>query len=330
MWKSIAVRHRIKQAVAPQRHQVVSSKPIKREAVAADPKAPANLLRMLAKDDNPDVRRAVASNPNTPLEVLWPLAKDHPKAVISNSSLRLHIATDLAVLPNAPETSLQALFTQEEAPTSWLRWGSEHGNWWVRQVVAANPSTPSEALSKLAEDKDSRGSSRVRKAVARNPAVPLPALQCLATDADAGIRKIVAENSAASEVVAFLCKAGANRKLQKVGDDPKPLTQAEQERLMTWGPYGRWLLAVHPGTSSEDLAALSTDENENVREAVAKNPSAPHHVLQKLTNDSEWRVRAAVAENSSASGKLLKQLISDRDPFVYQAARSNPNAPKDM
>ena len=301
-----------------------------RKAVAAHPRAPANFLRELAEDDNPAVRRAVASNPNTSLEVLWTLAKDHPKAVMSNSSFRLRIATNLSILPNAPEASLQALFTQEEAPTSWLRWGSEHGSWWVCQVVAANPSTPPEALSKLAEDKDSWGSSQVRKAVARNPAAPLPALQWLATDADAGIRKIVAENSAASEVVAFLCRAGANRKLQKVGCDPNPLTQAEQERLMTWGPYGRWLLAVHPGTSSEDLAVLSTDANDNVREAVANNPFTSQSMLQKLATDSKWSVRAAVAGNPSASRKLLKQLTSDRDPFVQQAARSNPNASQDM
>ena len=117
------------------------------------------------------------------------------------------------------------------------------------------------------------------------------------------------------------CGAGADVELQEVGRAPEALTLAEQERLLTWGPYARQLLAVHPDTLRRILEHLVEDENPRVRADVANSPSAPESALQRLTRDSAWRVRAAIAENPSAPKELLEQLASDHDPFVQKAAR---------
>jgi hypothetical protein len=175
--------------------QASSPDPEKRKAVAASDAAPAAMLRALAEDEHPDVRRAVAANPNTPLEVLWALAEEMPETVATNRALRLTVTADPGVLAQAPVDPLCALLAEEAVPEAWLQWGSRQEGWdyrEVRQAVASNPSTPPEALEKLAED----SVSDVRRAVASNPAAPAEALERLAGDLSGPVRLKVARNAA--------------------------------------------------------------------------------------------------------------------------------------
>ena len=248
-----------------------------RQAVAADPKAPAALLRKLAGDDDPAVREAVAATPNAPLEMLWALAEEYPEVVVENPALRLTVAADLNTLETAPLKAIEVLLKQEQVPTPWLRWGSKHGEWDLHQAVACNPQAPSDLLRQLAKD-----SWSVREAVARNPSTSVELLEQLAAGkwsrmSESGLRKAVAEHpSAPTEALELLRRAGADAKLEKVGCDPEPLTDAEQERLLDWGPYARRLLAAHPDTTPEQLEQLAAYDDLDPSEAV---PGRPHAIL---------------------------------------------------
>ncbi len=60
----------------------------------------------------------------------------------------------------------------------------------VRRVVAGNPNTPKQVLTRLGDDR----SEAIRRAVAENPKTPVDMLKKLAYDRDGDVRLAVAEN----------------------------------------------------------------------------------------------------------------------------------------
>jgi hypothetical protein len=72
-----------------------------------------DILRLLSEDDSGDVREAVADNPRTPAEVLTALSGD------SASSVRMAVAENL----KTPEASLERLATDK---VNYVRWGVAH------------------------------------------------------------------------------------------------------------------------------------------------------------------------------------------------------------
>ena len=56
---------------------------------------------------------------------------------------------------------------------------------------------------------------------------------------------------------------------------------------------------------------MSRDENPNIREEVAVNPSTHPKLLEKLSNDEDMWVRKAVAYNRSAPRKILERLSQE-------------------
>ena len=76
-------------------------------------------------------------------------------------------------------------------------------------------------------------------------------LEQLAADGYWRVRKVVAQHpQAPTEALNLLRRAGADRKLREIGHAPESLTGAERERLWSWGPYGRQLLAAHSDTNA--------------------------------------------------------------------------------
>lgn len=119
----------------------------------------------------------------------------------------------------------------------------------VRAMVAANPSTPSEALGGLV-DLAARPHARVRAAVAANPATPAAALERLSGDFEWRVRRDVAAN---------------------------PSTGLEGLRRLGAGP----------------------DPDPEVRWQVASNPSTPPDVLRRLRPaDAEWGFRVQRASQA--------------------------------
>ena len=97
-------------------------------------------------------------------------------------------------------------------------------------------------------------------------------------DGASEIREEATKNPNMSEdLLALLLKAGATGNLQDVDEKqlPELLTISERHYLLELGPYGRMLVATHPGTPPDQLCILAGDENGAVRGQVAYNPSVP-------------------------------------------------------
>jgi len=85
-----------------------------------------------------------------------------------------------------------------------------------------------------------------------------------------------------------------------------------------------------PSTSSEVLKQYSTDDNWEVRKAVASRQTTPGHLLIKLASDPEYKVRAAVAHNLRAPRKALLPLINDSSSDVRLALAHCGYTPPDI
>ena len=80
----------------------------------------------------------------------------------------------------------------------------------------------------------------------------------------------------------------------------------------------------------EVLAKLADNENSDVRERVAENPSTPLEALAKLANDARWDIRQNVVRNPSVSSELLAKLANDEIRMVRHAVAKNPSTPPEV
>ena len=73
---------------------------------------------------------------------------------------------------------------------------------------------------------------------------------------------------------------------------------------------------------------LSKDKKAEVRFYVAGNPNCPLHVLEELSTDEDEYVRAAVAGNKNCPPDVLEHPLSkDENEYVREAVAANPNCP---
>src|SRR3990167_1647346 len=79
--------------------------------------------------------------------------------------------------------------------------------------------------------------------------------------------------------------------------------------------YRRWV-ACNLSTPPKVLAALASDADPYVREAVAHHPSTPPQVLAALASDADCYVRGEVASNPSTPPKVLAALARDANCSV--------------
>ncbi len=135
----------------------------------------------------------------------------------------------------------------------------------VRRVVAGNPNTPRQVLTRLSMDE----SASIRRAVAINPKTPVEVLERLASDQVSEVRLAVAENPNAPENVLISLSADESVDVR----------------------YG---MAENPHVPEEVLFKLTTDENPYIRCRATK-------TLQMLGPDVESRLRALIREASRGS-----------------------------
>jgi hypothetical protein len=92
-----------------------------------------------------------------------------------------------------------------------------------------------------------------------------------------------------------------------------------------------WRTVLAQETSDTDLLTLlASDENLEVRLAVAKNPATPPAVLATLANDENWEVRRAAAYNPATPPAALALLVNEEDLDVRQAAVENSATPPEL
>jgi hypothetical protein len=89
----------------------------------------------------------------------------------------------------------------------------------------------------------------------------------------------------------------------------------------------REAVARNPSAPNETLKELATDTYSVVRKAVAQNPQTTVECLQALARDPNWLVRQTVAANPNISTELVEQLAKDNDEHLRIAVTQNPNCP---
>ena len=86
------------------------------------------------------------------------------------------------------------------------------------------------------------------------------------------------------------------------------------------------LRAMDIGTSGKELADLSHNKSEAVKESVAGNPSTWSSTLMFLAAVGEPDTRWAVAKNPSTDVETLEVIATDISWFVRHGVVENPNA----
>lgn len=218
-------------------------------------------------------------------------------------------------------------------------------------TVAARTDTP-EVLRKLA-DTPHRG---VRRAVAENEAASEPLLETLATDARPEVREAAARRLPEDhDLMELLRKAGSRAHLaERVEGAPGSISEAERQRLLKAGPYGRELVAAHSTTEERILEQLVEDEEAAVRQAVASNPNLPPVLVWTVAEECPaavlsnparqvWEMEnpgllhevpldalKALLKSEQAPTQWLRWGSTHEDGVVRRAVAANPSTPAEI
>jgi hypothetical protein len=257
-----------------------------RRLVAAIPELNASDIEVLLFDADNRVRTIAAQHPAAPADVVAFLAALDDLTVVLPAMPPLVFDR---LLVNAD--GLERLSQRADLPGEAAASMASSTAWLVRRAIAASPSLPAGVAITLALDLD----RDVRAAVAANPFAPADVVALLRSDDDSIVRDA--------------CPAGA---VAEVG-------RAEIERLEQNGERGRVLAAAQANAGRTRLARLALDPDWKVRQACARNPTAPPAVLSRLAGDGDRDVRAAVAGNPTAALAVRKRLATDGDDLVRAA-----------
>lgn len=235
-----------------------------RRSLAMHPRAPANILMLLARDDDAAVRRAAAINFSTPAGALvglcfdaQPLVRravagrnDIPLKVVDllSDDIDVWVRSALARSGVCPEYCLERFAKDQEAevrraagrhprcPPSLLAILARDSAAWVRAGVACREALPRTMLHQLAHDSD----VDVLCGVARNCATPQAQLARFASHAIADVRRSV-----------ILNRNATRRVLLPLRDESYPLH--------------RMLVFEHPNLSNTDRWRMRMDPDGEVR-----------------------------------------------------------------
>jgi hypothetical protein len=267
-----------------------------RQAVAAHPQAPPEILAQLLLDEAEEVRQAAAENPRTP-QVARRFAQDlllgrplPPERLLELSERTPGLRPLLLSHPSFPSGALRTFAFDED--------------WRIRQAVARNPQLDRRLLRRLGQDPD----RDVRKAVAANPAAPPDLLERLLCDADEEVRQAVLANPAVPRQT-----LGWLERLRRADPGLSPELLA---RLALEKPWARRWAAAHPALPEGVLESCAKDAEWQVRQAVAHNPNTPASVLALLSSDLDHDVRQAVAQHPHTPPEILLVLSQDENPEV--------------
>lgn len=164
--------------------------------------------------------------------------------------------------------------------------------------------------------------------------------------------KMAARPDAPEELIGMMVQAGSRPDLSGLSEnDPAPLTAKERVRLREAGPYGRRLVAAHPGTSPSEVAELAwavpgavlqnpalplfaveqpgwkEEITANAWEVLLRRPEVPKAWLREGARRGKAAVRRTVAENQKTPPDVLAELMTDASYMVRRTAAQNPTTP---
>lgn len=248
-----------------------------------------------------------------------------------------------AVLSNSPEVLRKLLKVGRDLGTEDLRrigWGSHRDISQLVQVFVDQgvrvDITNKEELTPLqqAVKAGDFGAARVLLGAGADPARTdeqgrTPAEQ-LAASGDPAVRAAIAEHSDTPEyVLDLMMRAGSRPDLSGLSDgEPGSLSAEERSRLRKAGPYGKRLVAAHPGTPPAEVTELA----KAVPGAVIQNEAAEVFDFEdpgwkrELSTEGWW---ALLAEPEVPKG-WLREGAGHEQVSVRIKVAHHPNTPPDV
>lgn len=303
-----------------------------RVQVAKNTNTPVEELAFLAENGNEDARAEVALNPSTPAEVLEYLADDESRfvqrLVIENENTPMSVLLKFSNDKSFCEDVVKNQKATEDMLSSIFK--SNNDNIGVLSSIAKHRNTSHKILAELAK----HSSKHVRAAVAGNESTPLDVLDELSKDTETIVLAAVAMNKNTPDtVLLYLVKKYLN------DDDicghlaQNPLTPVAALRLIAeQGSHCvKWYLTGNPSTTTDILTRLANDEdvcyNTECLVEIACHKNTDPGVLEHLSKNNDEDVREAVARNPHTPVDVLRMMAEDKYEYVEisQAARENPS-----
>ena len=220
-----------------------------------------------------------------------------------------------------------------------------------RALAAADTGTTAATLRDFATDK----SPKLREAVARNPSTPTDALQVLVRDEKWAVRFAVAENPSSRALPVALGATDPDtrgRAAQREDLDPESVqlvlhdaAHTVRERLAESTDDASAVAALardpHPAVrasvivhsdhlSAADVEMLARDSVAQVRAAAAASRRVSPDTLTVMAEDRSVQVRWSVLVNNPERLDLARKIANDADEMNAQQAKAQLDRPRDF
>jgi len=259
---------------------------------------------------------SLASWEHTPASVLQSLACHIEANGDEHHALELRLDKNA----NTPALALSQLYANDQdcvnAPLK------------LSVLIAQHTNTPTAVLEKVVRYV---GGSEILKAVSKNPAATSQVLSLLLHKQKrskdyALLAKNIAANPATSpSVLAHIyAKGDVYARAAVIAHKNCPLELLRSALLANKNQVLRHL-AVDARLSVQVLGQLASNQDQQVRCAVASNTATPQIVVKRLLNDSSPRVRRALASRTDLNKSSMKLLVKDTDVWVRQRLARNPS-----
>ena len=299
----------------PTRLRELAQQPDLAPLVAANPVAPADVLRELGTSRDPAVLAAVCANPNTPIETLLVLAGEYPAQFCANPVFPL-LLLEYPNFPNEmPADALLHVLRYDAVPASFLAWLRTYGSPAVIEAAQLHVNT----LGDVADW------AECAAVALRNTPFPgyhdsLRELESLGAIPDllAPLLVVHAAELAAPDESYHTPLAPPTSVIMLDLDHLDAAADADDVAV-------REAVARHPATPVALLHRLEFDDATRVRQAVAANPNTPSEMLHRLMIDG-IHTRLIVAHNPNTAPNTLLRLAADSYAPIRRAVIEHPNA----
>lgn len=224
-------------------------------SIAENPSTTENLIRTLAADRGHDVQRRLAHNPAVPLDVL----------------------SDLATATKIGPTPLPRIASADPREVEEL---STSANPTVRMLLAQRRDLPPQVRDALADDPD----AKVVKAIAPHPGLT-----------DAQLRSMVARHG--------------GRVLARVAANPDAGAQLLEELTKHRPPVQKMFREVARHRNATAAALLACLSDRQARRWAARRSALPPETIVDLLGDEDWQVVEAAAGNPSLPHSAMSELV---------------------
>ena len=338
---------------------------------AQNPATAPEQLRRLASHSEAAVRQAVAANPNAPEDVLVRLAAHFPQDVLANPVLDLLMVVNPNFLAEMPEYARNQLLGHPKASEGFARWAVKNGDVSALLSVLRNPNMPLGLIEPLQKHQvfpvaeaaqmhvsleasplpnalwwtDAPADTFELRGLVMSGLMPAWLAPRLVREPDTLLRQSLAESPYSTEEVLEALLFDEDEEVRKAAR-ANPKQAAKSLALLEWleGREGLRLRdsglekdvdltpkpePLSPSSTPQDLPPLDLLARGHIwmRQLVARHRDCSVDLLERFVTDDDWRVRAAAAQNPKLAVGFLETLARDLDRDVRLAVAARGDIP---